>query len=577
MHKILKLTGILVGILALLIVLAIIFLVTFVSPNRLKPVLTAQVMKYTGRQLVMDGNMSWTFFPYLGVRVGHSSLSNPAGFNEKTFAEISNITVAVKLMPLFSRQIESSGIQLDGMKLHLIKNKNGQVNWNFNLAVPVKNSGGTEPTTSEKMTMGLIVSGLDVTNTAIDYSDEQMNKYYNIKNFELHAKEINLSRAFPVNASFDFSANNPALSGQAALKGNALLNMASAIYSFRDLNFSATINQDSKKMKMSVSGDVTADLNQQTLQWTGFKAKVDNVEMKGQVNVTAFNTSPVTTAQLHIDTLQTAKLTVTDVAVKAHFQKGILDLAPVTAKLYQGSLTGQTLVNLNSSVPQITLHAKLANVQAEPLMEDLGGKDQKIKIAGLANFEMQVTTAGTDPKTLLQNLNGVSQFTFNNGALIGIDLGYLVDSAYALVKRQPMTATNSNQTNFGTLTGTAVIRSGVINNNDLSADTPRFAIRGAGTIDLVNQKMDYALQTNIKQRQDKKDNAMNLYGITLPVLITGNLKSPSIRLDSAAVAKALAEQQLKKVTNQTKDKLQEQIKKQLPGKAGDLLNKWLGN
>src|SRR5579872_2208218 len=131
MRKILKLTGILMGILLLIIVLAIVFLITFVSPNRLKPVLTEQVMKYTGRQLVIDGDMSWTFFPYLGIKVGHSSLSNPSDFNEKTFAEISNITVGVKLLPLFNRQLESSGIMLDGMKLHLIKNKNGQVNWNF--------------------------------------------------------------------------------------------------------------------------------------------------------------------------------------------------------------------------------------------------------------------------------------------------------------------------------------------------------------------------------------------------------------------------------------------------------------
>ena len=89
MRKFLKFAGILIAFLVALILLAIILLITFVSPNRLKPVLTEQVMKYTGRQLLIDGDMSWTFFPYLGVKVGHSSLSNPADFNQKI--SVSNI------------------------------------------------------------------------------------------------------------------------------------------------------------------------------------------------------------------------------------------------------------------------------------------------------------------------------------------------------------------------------------------------------------------------------------------------------------------------------------------------------
>jgi len=623
MSKILKYTGILLGIIVLLVVLTMIFLMTFVSPNRLKPVLIEQVSKYTGRQLVMDGDMSWTFFPYLGVKAGHSSLGSPAGFSEKTFAEISHITVGVKLMSLFHGRIESSGIVLDGMKLHLIKNKDGNVNWDFQaITSPGKEASAKTQTNSavstKRAAMGLAVSSLAVTQAAIDYSDEQAKKYYHIKNIELHATDINLMQPFPIQSSFDFAANNPAVSGHAVLTGNAALNMAAQIYTFRHLNFSADISQAGRKMNVNVSGDVLVNLNQQTLQWNDFKGKVANVAMTGKVNVSKLTTHPMAAGHLQllpfdlkqtlqevgqdvphlqiakmvkgdvdfttdvdgvkaqgnlmVDTLQASQVTITNINVKAHFQKNVLDLAPISANFYQGTLTGQAIVNLSSAVPQMTLHAKLANVQAQPLMEDLGGKDQKIKMAGVSNFEMQLTTAGTEANMILQNLNGVSQFNFKDGSIIGIDLGYLVDSGYAFVKHQPTAAVNTEQTHFGTLSGTAVIRHGVISNNDLFSDTPRFAIRGAGVIDLVNQKIDYSLQAVIKQRADQKDNLMNVYGVTLPILISGNLSSPSIRLDSTAMAKAIAQQQIKKVTNQAKEKLQQQIKKQLPGKAGDLLN-----
>ncbi len=620
MRKSLKILGILLAVIVSLVILAIILLSTFVSPNRLKPVLTEQVMKYTGRQLVIKGDMSWTLFPYLGVKIEQASLSNPAGFKEKMFAEISHVTVGVKLMPLFHRRIESSGITLDGMQLHLIKDKNGKTNWNF-VASPAgtKNVANSPKTDTKRAVMGLAISGLTVTNTAIDYTDEQTKKYYNIKHFALDAKDINLIQPFAIQASFDFAANDPALTGRAALKGNVALNMAAEVYTFRDLNLVANVKQGVRNINFDISGDLLADLNQQTLQWTNFKGKIANLTLSGKFDVSNLQKNPVTKGhldlspfdlketlqQIHqdapnlqtakmvkgevdfttgaagvsangnvsIDTLQVENLMMTHISTKAHLQKGVLDLSPITADVYQGTLSGQTIVNLNGAVPQITLHATLANVQALPLVEDLAGKNQKIKIAGAGNFEMQITTSGAESNAILQNLNGVSQFNFKNGSIVGVDLGYLVDSGYAMLKGHASTATNTNQTNFGTLSGTAVIRSGVITNNDLFSDTPRFAIRGAGTIDLVNQKIDYSLQTVVKQRADQQDNLMNLYGLTLPVLITGNLKDPTIRLDSAAIAKSVAQQQLKKIGNQNF----EEIKKQLPGKAGDILNSLLGN
>ena len=54
-----------------------------------------------------------------------------------------------------------------------------------------------------------------------------------------------------------------------------------------------------------------------------------------------------------------------------------------------------------------------------------------------------------------------------------------------------------------------------------------------------------------------------------------------MRLDSATIARTVAQQQVNKVTNQAKEKLQEQIKKQLPNidseTAGKVLDNLLGN
>jgi len=175
---------------------------------------------------------------------------------------------------------------------------------------------------------------------------------------------------------------------------------------------------------------------------------------------------------------------------------------------------------------------------------------------------------------VLKNLNGTSRFSVNNGVVEGIDIAYLLDSASNAVNGKFSTSgSNSNQTKFNTMSGAAVIHNGVMTNNDLLLDSPRFTAKGSGTIDLVNQRIDYLLQTEIKQaEQNQKNNIVNLYGLAIPIHIAGDLKNPSIRLDTSVLAKAVAQQQLKKAQG----KIEEQIKKKIP-EAGQLLQNLLGH
>lgn len=625
MPKLFKFVGIIIGILVLLIALVLLLIVLFVNPARLKPILVDQVAKYTHRQLNIAGDLRWTFFPYLGVKVSQLQLSNPPNFKEKTFVEIASATVGVKLLPLLHGQVESSGMWVDGMKLNLIKQSNGEVSWDF---APTKTtdprlSEQTEAADNSHFSLAISMLNLEVTHAEINYIDQSAKKSYRIKDFSLQAKNINLMQPFPLKVNFALQADHPTFLAQVDLSTEIALNLATQIYTFRNLNLSAALQQNGKKITQVMTGDVLVNLQQQTLSWNNFKGKIANIHARGAVNITHLTTNPLTTGKLHIepfdlretfnllrqkidnlqiaknvqgnvkfnasdnailaegyftaDTLQAAKLTLHDLAVKTYYKNGVLELTPITAKLYEGNLTAQATVNMKSTVPAFTATANLVHIQAEPLLQDLSDKEQKLKIAGLGNVDLRITTQGAAAKTILQNLNGAGHLNFSRGALLGVDLGYLVDNAYALVQRKTPTAIDHNKTNFGNLTATLVIQHGVVGNQDLLMDSPRFLTHGKGTVDLVEQKIMYTLQTAIKQRADaNKDNWMNLYGITIPILITGNLANPAIRLDSGALVETVAKRQIEKVTEHAKEKLQEQIEKQAPA-AAKLLNNLLGN
>jgi AsmA protein len=640
MTRILKLSAMMIGIFILLAVLGLGLLVAFVSPNKFKPIITAQVLKYTGRQLTIDGDLSWSFFPSLGVKVGHAVLNNPAQFKETTFAEIDHATVGVKVLPLLHAKIETTGISLAGVKLNLIKNADGQANWQ-NLLLPKQaadiaaTQDEAQPTSNKNVTMNIEIPSVDINDAQVKWTDEKSKQSADIDHFEFHAKNISLDHAFPVSMSLRFAAKNPTAAGQLKFDGQVKLDLNQQLYQILDMDASLHLQQNNVNVPITLKGDVIADLTKQTVKINDMKATLANAVLDGNLDVTHLNSNPVVLVRaqsqpfdlkkllqslgqdvaalqaakevvadvkVSLDTaeknnanasapfaalhgvkmqghlkmgeVQAAKLKMTNVVIDTQLNNNVVQVTPLSASLYQGDLQGQAKVNLTTTVPQFALNAKLANVQSEPLLQDLGSQGAKIKVKGAGNIALQVTTAGMASDAVLQNLNGTAQFSFKDGQVEGINIGNLIDSAYALIKHNPMPADHENVTNFGTLTGTAVIQNGVISNKDLLMDSPRFNTTGQGTIDLVKQQLNYQLQIMPKH---KDQTLMDGLGTGIPVRIAGSFNSPSIGLDTQAIIAAVAKQQVHQVQNKVKEQIQNKIKEQLPGQAGALIQNLLGN
>ncbi len=623
MRKSLKWLGAIVCILVLLVVLTVVCLVTFVNPNRFKPLIAEQVMKYTGRQLTIEGDLSWSLIPYLGVKTGHVLLSNPAGFEQKIFAEVQHATFGVKLLPLFDKRIESSGILLDGLKLNLIKDANGKNNWQFqqplvNTSQPLM-ADRSRSNQMRRMRAGLAIEGVEVTNAEINWTDKQKNQFLTIEKLNLQAKDISLLKPFSISSDFNFTNKNPDLSGHVKMTSDTSFNVEQQIFSLRNLVLDEQLQQGTKKYNWQVKGDVIADLQQQTVQWTNFQGQLGNLNLTGKISIVNLTTTPHVAGHFQIqpcdlkevlksmgqdmanvqtlknmsgiidftaaanvldvqgkfkiDTVEAKQVKLSNVMIPMHYQIGVLELAPITADFYQGSLQSTVKVNLTGAVPQIAMDSKFTNVHMEPLLEDLGGSNHKLKLQGVGNIALQTTTLGNSADALMKNLNGTGQVTFNQGVLQGIDIGFLIDSAYSVLKQQALTTPNTKKTLFDSLTGNLVFRDGVMVNDDLVLTAPRFKTNGKGSIDLVNQKIDFHLQTVLSQATvEQKNNWGNLYGLPIPINIAGNLKDPVIRLDTGALVKVVADQQIKKIES----KVQDQLKDKVQGKASEMLKSLLG-
>ena len=91
--------------------------------------ITQAVKQQTGRDLDLRGDIKLSVFPWLGLELGDTRLSNAPGFGKKPFVKIERVGVKVKLLPLLRSQVIVDKIILDGLQLNLARNQKGVTNW----------------------------------------------------------------------------------------------------------------------------------------------------------------------------------------------------------------------------------------------------------------------------------------------------------------------------------------------------------------------------------------------------------------------------------------------------------------
>ncbi|CAG19583.1 AsmA family protein [Photobacterium profundum] len=112
----------------LVIVVGIGALLALVDPNQFKPLLSEQVKKATGRDLVINGDISWRFFPSVGFSLGETEFKNPQGFAEADLVKLGSAELSVSVMPLFSQHLEIGNISLNDARVFIQTRKDGVSN-----------------------------------------------------------------------------------------------------------------------------------------------------------------------------------------------------------------------------------------------------------------------------------------------------------------------------------------------------------------------------------------------------------------------------------------------------------------
>ncbi|GHC15231.1 AsmA family protein [Aidingimonas halophila] len=291
-----------IGVLGLVMLGAVVYVTTFFDPNDLKPRLVEVVREHSGLELTLDGPLSWSFYPRLGVSVQEAKARLPDQDTEQAFMAFSQAEVSLAFAPLLSGEIAIDGLTVDGMRLNLSRNEEGEGNWEAFLerlgerseeaeAALAPASSGPNPDDHGGMAVALDIASVKLRDGDIRFSDELYDRHWHITGVNVGGSNVNPTSAFPLNTTFRVDAYSgakrpdeaeedgptPYLSSEVSFDSRVKLGLADDRYEFNELSLKTDTAfealEDRRQQLTLTLDELMADLATQRYEAEGGQLK----------------------------------------------------------------------------------------------------------------------------------------------------------------------------------------------------------------------------------------------------------------------------------------------------------------
>jgi len=311
MGKVFKVIGGLLALVVLLVVAAVIIIPLMVDPNDYKDEVIAKVKEHTGRTLSMPGDLKLSVFPWVAIESGKISLSNPKGFGDQPFAEINEVSVRVKLMPLLSSKIEVDTVGLDGLILNLIKDKKGRTNWD-DLAKGGDGKKDKEHKASEPSdgVPQFTIGGVDISNAQVSWTDQSVGQAYKVDQFFLKTGSISRGKPVSLEMGLNLESAAPKANAEVTLEATIALDEEGGLIELSGFK----LNVDAEgpglpggKAQLGLEAAIKAALNGSSLTVAGLQLNSGDLKLSGDLQGTALTTAPAISGDLKLAELNLRK------------------------------------------------------------------------------------------------------------------------------------------------------------------------------------------------------------------------------------------------------------------------------
>jgi AsmA protein len=298
--------------LILLAMAAIAIAMLVIDPNTYKPQIEQAVEKQTNLDIILDGDISWSFIP-IGLELNNVE----AKLDGERFIALERLVAEIDFWSLLAMSPQVNNFVLDGLDAHLSVNKKGEANWTR--IIPEKDAqqvASSEPapdataseTASESSSepLNFNVSNVEIANARVHYTDATTGQEITLEDFTLGASDITLGSEFPLDISFRVETTEPQMSVEGSIAARLLANQALDAFSASGLDASFDIKGDAFAGK--ISGSLAANLANETANFKDISFSFANLSANTNLTVEGFGDKPKLAGNIAINEFSLKKL-----------------------------------------------------------------------------------------------------------------------------------------------------------------------------------------------------------------------------------------------------------------------------
>ncbi|MEP5982181.1 MAG: AsmA family protein, partial [Marinobacter alexandrii] len=295
----------------LLVVVAIAIAMAVINPNDYKPQIEQAVEKQTNLDLVLEGDIGWSFIP-LGLELNNVQ----ANLEGDRFVALEQLVAQIDFWSLIAMAPQVDTFVLSGLDANLEVNEQGQGNWTRIMPEPAE---GEQPkkdqaeeqapadTTAQEGSgepLNFNVSNVEISNAQVHYTDKSTGQAVTLENFTVTASEITLGSEFPLDISFRIETAKPKFEVDGSISARLAANEALNEFAVSGLSAVFDMNGEpfgGQSVTAELAGSARANLENETATLSGFTASLANLSMTTDLEVKGFGDKPALNGKLNID------------------------------------------------------------------------------------------------------------------------------------------------------------------------------------------------------------------------------------------------------------------------------------
>ena len=542
-----------------LIAVAIVYLAVVIDPNDFKPEIKSAAASQ-GLELSLDGDLSWQFFPQIGViaeqvEFAHSALAS-GKIGELRLAvrwsELFTIDLSSSQLPVGSIEISDATILLAELAPNTFPMQLNRVNAavkNFSMAgdrFPLK--------ASAEVFSGIVLDLETIVALQVDTSSASLES---IAINDLRASIDGLI------LSGQFSAENNFATAQGALLSNRfdlrqLLNKLGKTFpelKMAKMSANEALTSVSWKSNFNVNSsgistiDTQLNIDNQPLSLTTkidhsinnllLRVSADQFDLSGYMTANSGSSEPNAALfaplavpfalwlgrsqmELSLDTLKFADFDADNIYINLFGNQKVLRLSSFNADIFSGQVNATGGVDMRQALPSFDLQTSLTNID---LKSALAATADSSDITGLLSLEAKIQGAGNNIDEIIAALRGDGQVTIADPSYAAINAEETFCNAAALFAGGSVRNDWAPGTQFETGTGTFTLGDGKLLIRDLKTATGNLSITSRGTVQLAQKRFNITANTRVNGSSTSASGCSvnkRLQNRNLPFVCTGS-------------------------------------------------------